>query len=736
MMNKYQWLLSFFIVAPFTLWAQLQNDTLLLKHSELITKSAPINFQFINQKSEEVKQNSRLELGLTLPDAIMDSIEEYLNGKPHHRRGLNPFVSWDIDIKANFHNSVEDINSTAIGFWYEEMNRNEESNSWDRLETKLPFRIRYAPSEMGKWSVNVEVYVRGKLFYTSRVKEFIVVPSNFKGKVSLNPKTNYLEREGKTIVPIGANLPFPYNKNNLLWNQDSSARLQLSAWEEYAQQIKDYIAQGGAYFRMFLDPSGTGIEFEEVGNYQRRQTYAWEMDQIIRHCEKTNTLIHLDIMYQVVFMKAGGYSDYRFDYSNYWNNKESWPYEDKNYVYGYSLLFEGDTPSDMFLNPLGMTYLKQRTRYIMARWGYSPSISIIELMSEPWHMNENPYLNDRPYDSVSKAGDTARKAVYEYHKQISSYIKDSIGYKEQLLSAVGGFPSGSWAIYSHQTSVEPGFIDSTWYLDNIDVITISHYSRSPSKLLISKSNENNQCGANENSMACPIQRLEKTFGKPVLFGESDTGDGSYECSDYQGVKIDIMRYPYTGAIGHFAWSTFIHKVNNKGETLRDDRKIWPAIIDAKNHFNSDFFISVVNKKGVLGRQKIGFRAVQSDIKETGYIIGKDKNIGAGYIYNRTFNLSTASNQSLEEIKKTLCYLPNPDFNQPLTITWKPQPLKVDGLQRFKKYRLSFYGYTHHQLIRQVNVRSSFKGKLKIKHPPLVPKKSGLPLIWYQIEKVK
>src|SRR5690554_7803743 len=99
------------------------------------------------------------------------------------------------------------------------------------------------------------------------------------------------------------------------------------------------------------------------------------------------------------------------------------------------------------------------------------------MLSEPMHINENPYASDTPYDSLTKAGDIARKAIYEYHKQMSSFIKDSIQYNQKLLSAVGRFPAGKSNIYSHYTERDPDFIDSTWYLDEVDMITISYYSK-------------------------------------------------------------------------------------------------------------------------------------------------------------------------------------------------------------------------------------------------------------------
>ncbi|HZH85933.1 MAG TPA: hypothetical protein VFD77_01365 [Brumimicrobium sp.] len=709
-------LLFLFVGLPFLILSQNQSN---------------IDFEILDQDAQEVSQNGRLELGLTLPDSVLNAIEDYLRGRPHQRKGINPFVSWDIDIKAHFKHLSGEEEFTAIGFWYAEMERDYGANIWKDLRTHLPFRVRYAPSRLGDWEVRLQVDIKGEPTYFSGVKQFRVVESQYKGHVTLDSATQYLERDGEIIIPTGVNLPFPTNKNNLAYSLDKEETLDVVAWQEYRDLVQRYISEGGEYFRMFLHPSSTEIEFEEVGNYNKRQNYAWEIDQLIALCEDHNTLIQFDLMYHTFFMKLGDYHQFKYDYSDYWHDESVWPYKDPNEISGYSRILNSKTPSDMFLTKTGMRYLKQRARYIMSRWGYSTSISNVELLCEPWHIDENPYIRDTPYDSLTPAGDTARKAVYEYHKQMSSYILDSLQYNQHLLSAVGRFPVGKTNIYSHLTESNPDFIDSTWYLDNIDFITISFYSSSPEKTIFSKPNRNNECDVEENSMACTVERLKNTYGKPVLMGESDHGDDTHGCSDYQGHYIDIMRYPYTGVIGHYIWAAFV--IDEKSN--RNESDSWSRIIAAKDYYNSDWFLELIAGKEVLGKQKSRFKNSSKDIVETHYIIGKDRATAAGYIYNRTFNINTASGRPLEELQETSCALNNPGYTTPVSITWKPQRMNVEGLQSFSKFRILFYSYVDNSFIYQAELRSSIFGKLKLVHPILIPEKDKNPLLWYRIEKV-
>lgn len=390
----------------------------------------------------------------------------------------------------------------------------------------------------------------------------------------------------------------------------------------------------------------------------------------------------------------------------------------------------------MFLTTQGMRYLKQRTRYIMARWGYSNSLSALELLSEPWHIDENTHSHEMPYDDLSEAGDIARKAVYEYHKQIANYIKDTLRYDQHLLAGVGRFPAGKTAIYSHVTDETPDFIDSTWYLDNLDFISISYYSASPEKLIHSKSSANNKFGEDENSMATTIERLRETYGKPVFFGESDHGDGSHECSNYQGHKIDLMRYPFTGSIGHFIWAAFARSDEFENNVrVRDETVSWPYVIAAKDYYNSKAFKEVARNKRALGREKSRFASSDKYLVEHQYIIGENQEAAVGYVYNRTFNLKTAGARRGVSIEGAPCVRVDEELAIPVEISWRPKRMKVEGLQSFQKYRVLFFGYSNQSLLMQAEIRTSLLGKLKLTHPVLVPEKTKTPLLWYRIEKL-
>ena len=678
---------------------------------------------------ENMEKNRCVEIGVSPSQILLTEIQTYLISEPHQRKGLNPFVSWDVNITAEFTHLKTGRKEHGIAFWYTDVKRDYTNGHWKQLKTDLPFRIRFAPPLGGDW--NVKVFQETNSKNRRLVDELTISVKEIEnpGHVNVHSSKRYLERDGEIILPTGVNLPFPYVDNNLLYSQDRDEKLKLRSWVEYRKLVQQYLVQGGKYFRFFVHPSTTDIEFEEVGYYQGRQHLAWEIDQIVKMCEENNALINFNLMYHTMMMKMGDYYQFKYDYTDNWHDKTVWPYKDINHISGYSKLLSSKTPSDMILKEEGFKYLKEKTRYMMARWGYSTALSNVELVSEPWHIDQNGFTHVTPYDSISTEGDRARKAAYKYHSGIASYIKDSLSIKNKLIGAVGRFPAGNNRIHSHLTSSTPDQIDSTWYDQNIDFISISYYSSSPEKTIVSKNSSNNECGSNENSMACVIERLHETYNKPLLFGESDHGDGTPICSDLQGHRIDVKRYLYTGAAGHYIWAAFNYP-DTTNEQIQDERESWSEIINAQEYYNSSEMKKIFATQFIQGRQKLPFKGSRQALVEQQYLIDSSRTEAAGYIYNRSFNVHTASGNEVS--KESTCYLYSEDYQTPVAITWKPQKLKVTGLRSFKKYTIRYYGFTRGEFLVQDEIRTSLFGKLKLKHPTLTPTKKGNPLIWYSI----
>lgn len=676
-------------------------------------------------------QYEKVEVGVAPPKILLQQINNFLqNNDVSKHESVNPFLEWELDIRAVFTHIESGKKIVRPGFYYRAMERDERINSWKDIDNNYPLRARFASDLVGKWECSIQLFVHEKTLYTSNPTSFEITTSDNPGYVGLTENNLYFQRGGEVIIPSGINLPHPYMGNNMLYSLYPDEKLKMEAWKMFNDDVQRYANEGGKYFRFFMGPSASDIEFEELGNYYARMNYAWEIDKMLEICESKDVLIDFNMLLHTPFMVAGDYYQFRWDYSNFWPDPKAWPYKDPNPVYCYAKTFNSKTPSDMFINPKAMRYIKQRYKYMLARWGYSTSIMMWEPMSEPWHINENGFDHSTPYDS--KEGDLERKAVHLFHKEIAKYIKHDLG-DNHLIGAVGRFPVGDNRIFSNPKIDGIEYNDSTWFDENIDVISISYYTPSPEKSLLSKPGKSAlDCEEGENSIYCVVKRLNDVYNKPVFFAESDHGDGTHVCSSMKGNKIDLMRYPISGAAGHLIWAAFGYSYKDQKYEI-DERDAWKEAILSEQFFNSDFGKMIFSHKSTQGREKSRIRRSTKYIKNHEYIITKDQQNGIGYIYNRSFNVHTAGSATNETIQEgSPCYISEPDYQIAQEITWKPNKMTLEGLASRQRYVLRYYDFENGRFVNEFEIRANLFGKAKLVHPVLGTTASENPFYWYQL----
>lgn len=689
------------------------------------------HFQIKDISEEKPHLFSKVELGIQPNQAFLAQINAFLTGNYLNEiHEINPYLSFELNVQATFtHESGEQV--IRPGFYYRAMDRDERINGWKDIENNHPLRVRWSPEKSGTWNVVVTIDVHGKRVFTSESTPlFVDAQKKNAGYTKLNTQKTHFQREGEIIIPTGINLPGPYIGNNMLYSWTPEERLKLDAWKLFRNDVERFAAEGGNYFRFFMSPSSSEIEFEELGNYYHRMNFAWEIDKMLEICETFDVQVVFNMMLHTPFMVFGDYQQFRWDFSTNWHDKNVWPYKDPNVPYCYEQAFGLKQPSDMFLNPEPMRYIKERYRYMIARWGYSTSIMLFEPMSEPWHIDEDGFNHITPYDLAT--GDKARKAAHHFHKEITHYIKHDLGHQNHLFGAVGRLPVGR--IFSHPDSEEIHYNDSTWFESDIDVISISYYTASPEKMIHSKRGKNNlACEDGENSLHCAIRNLQKTYHKPVFFAESDHGDGTHVCSNMQGLKLDLMRYPITGMAGHFVWATFGYSYGDFVYAI-DERDGWPNAILAERYFNSSFSKSVLHNAAYFGRERGAVRGLSRPAKNHEYVLTADRLLGLGYICNRTYSVHTMGSADGSPITEgSPCYLPQSDYQNIAEITWKPNRMKIEGLAPRQRYKIRYYDYANGRFVNEIEVRANRFGNTPLVHPVADTQLGNSPLYWYQLE---
>ena len=233
-------------------------------------------------------------------------------------------------------------------------------------------------------------------------------------------------------------------------------------------------------------------------------------------------------------------------------------------------------------------------------------------------------------------------------------------------------------------------------------------------------------------MYCVIHRLNEVYNKPVFFAESDHGDGTHVCSSMKGNKIDLMRYPISGAAGHFIWAAFGYSYGDQ-EYAIDERDAWKDVILAEEFFNSAQGNLIFTEKSLQGRERSSIRGSSKPLKNHEYILTEDRLNGLGYLYNRSYNVHTAGSATNEVIAEgSPCYFDESDYQTAQEITWKPNKMSLEGLAARQRYVLRYYDFAQGRFVNEFEIRANLFGKAKLVHPTLGTTASENPFYWYLI----
>jgi hypothetical protein len=304
---------------------------------------------------------------------------------------------------------------------------------WIQQPNPRPWRIRFAPNEIGLWSVILKLYVNGNSISISNSisQQFYCYQGNNAGFLKRSKNGKYLEfTNGNSFFGIGENIThFPgtqtvkanvsningsgcnktFDATNIvnapcsLWNHSTYAEYMMKKW------MAEFSEVGGNYQRLWITPDGYDPEWETLGNYTNRQNRMYELDQLIEFSKEKNIYIQLMLIHSS-----------RFDICDTIEN--GWPLNPYRNINGVNNII------DFFTNPTAVKLHKQKLRYIMSRWGYSTNIACYELSNELDFMNSGGSLytgNCSNKQLVARWWDSNYYLpINQWHIDISQFIKN------------------------------------------------------------------------------------------------------------------------------------------------------------------------------------------------------------------------------------------------------------------------------------------------------------------------
>jgi hypothetical protein len=262
-------------------------------------------------------------------------------------------------------------------------------------------------------------------------------------------------------------------------------------------------------------------------------------------------------------------------------------------------------------------------------------------------------------DSYGNFHDHAQfqQSIANWHDIMSSYIKNDLGDQDHLISA-------------NYTGEKAGFLDNSYYLPNIDVITYNWYSDAVDKY----EQQTNVINILRNNVAITTGKT-----KPVFFSESGVKN-YFDCSGDVEYKEDLWMSAFSGTAGPGnVW---------KGALLTGWQHHWQQWRNFMQGIDLES-----NKASVYWQAKHDER--NDNTAETNYLVESNGERAVGVIANRTSNHFTHRDPFNVNGDSTICLKDEPDEDyvnlEAVSATaLGPNRLKVSGLTTGELYFVNYF----------------------------------------------
>ncbi len=424
----------------------------------------------------------------TVSPAMFDKFELNINLAAAY---TNPYDYNDIDVSCIFF-APGGRKDTVDGFFMQDYILNPD----DSLTTSGAgtFKVRYEPNETGNWSYILSCKnSAGTTVQPSQ--NFQCVASSEAGFIRKNT-TNYLNFDnGLQYIPIGENVGWQNGGTN-------------NVIKDYTNWVGNLAANDANFIRVWMSSWAFALEWKNGTNgfsglEKYKQSSAYYLDWLLGYCNQNNVymMLCLNNHGQVSTNVNPEWTDNPYNAANGGPATNTW---------------------DFFTDATAKATLKNRLRYIVARYGYSQNIQSWELFNEvDW----------------TDQYDTRKSDVKDWHDEMSTYIKSKDVYKHLVTTS-----------FAHDYN-DP----ATWVLPNIDFTQTHFYINSPNI---------------ESVLSATTQTYLANYQKPTLNGEFGLGPSgpTLSANDPNGIHIHnaIWGSTFSGAMGSamsWWWDDYIGPQN-------------------------------------------------------------------------------------------------------------------------------------------------------------------------------
>ncbi|MCD6351125.1 MAG: DUF5060 domain-containing protein, partial [Armatimonadetes bacterium] len=253
----------------------------------------------------------------------------------------NPFDPNQIDLRAIFQTPGGERKEVPAFYWADYQRRQAGKGVILVPLGRGGWRVRFTPCEVGHYSFRLVARDRTGATTEWGPGTFDALPSKAHGFVRRSQDPHYFcFDDGTPYFAVG---------ENLCWYSSAQRTADYDRWLARLQ------AAGANYIRLWMPRWAFGIEADQVGVY--RMDRAWELDYVLDQCQQRG-----------IYVKLCLENFRRFDDGqNPYDRRNGGPCK---------------TVRDFFEKPEARALFKQRLRYIVARWSYSPALMAWELWNE------------------------------------------------------------------------------------------------------------------------------------------------------------------------------------------------------------------------------------------------------------------------------------------------------------------------------------------------------------------
>lgn len=405
----------------------------------------------------------------------------------------NPYDYDDIRVFATF---LSPDNQAIIvdGFFIQDFQfSNLQTGALSPTNTGV-FKIRFSPIQIGTWRYTIScTAAAGTGIFVEQILQCVPTDnSSNKGFIRVS-ESNYLKFDNQSqYIPIG---------ENLAW-QVSNPYLDYKKW------LDKLSANQGNFFRIWQAYWGLGIEWKNNTNgfsglRRYKQSNAFYLDWLFDYCAEKGVYVMFCLHHhgQVSSKVNPNWNENPYNAANGGPAQNTW---------------------DFFTNLTAKNHVKNRLRYIMARWGYSRNIMSWELFNE---VDWTDQFAQRKTD------------VANWHVEMAAFLKENDPCKHLVTTSFA------------QEQNDP----AVWHQPDIDFTQTHFYS-------------------NISNLERPLSKLAKkymsTFQKPTLVAEFGLGHSADELStlDPTGIYIHNALWAslFSGAMGTamtWWWDNYIEPQN-------------------------------------------------------------------------------------------------------------------------------------------------------------------------------